>query len=391
MNAPDFRPSDAVARVEAASLRPKRKAGPEIASLALGEPDFDTPAPITEAAIAALRAGYTHYSDFSGDPELRDLLAQQLSAAAGLAYAREQIVVTHGGTAGLAATILAIVNGGDRVVIPEPTYSLYADVVQLAGAQVVHVPKLPDFHLDLERLEAALKGARLLVLCSPDNPTGAVFRRDELAAVAQMLADSDTLVIADEAYNTIVYGDRPFVSALSIGALLPRLIYTQTFSKTYAMTGWRVGYVAAPAPVAKAIATAHRTFNGSPNAVVHRAALEACRLGPKLAEPMLAQYALRRDYTIARVNAIAGLHAAPPEGSFYVFVRYDHDVPASELTDRLLDAGVAVRAGTEYGPSGEHHFRLSFATSRENLDEALTRLERALQNIARRPGASVAP
>jgi aspartate aminotransferase len=376
-----FKPSLASERIEHASKRPTNRPGPGVVSLALGEPDFDTPRPIVDAAVEALRGGYTHYIDFSGDPELREAIADDVSRIAGERYGADQIFVTHGGTSGISATILAVANPGDKIVIPEPNYSLYADAAHLAGATPVYVPTASDYHLDLERLETALKGARLLVVCNPCNPTGAVYRPDELQRLAEIVERENVLVISDEAYNAIVYDGREFVSLLRFGSLRDRLIYCQTFSKTFAMTGWRSGYLAGPAPIIKAVGFVHRTFNGAPNAVVHRAALAAVKMGPRLAEPMLREYSVRRALMMQYLEGIDGLDARAPEGTFYLFARYRADIPSQDMLTRLLEGGVAVRAGIEYGPTGEHHIRFSFATSPESIREGLARVRTVFEGL----------
>ena len=374
-----FQPSAAAARVAAASLRPAGglpAAG--TVSLAQGEPDFATPEPITEALCRAVRDGYTHYGDMNGDPELRDAIAQQASQIAGAPFTGQDVLVTHGGSAAITAAVLATVDPGDRVVLPEPIYSLYHDAVQLAGGVPVFVPTRSDHHLDQDRLDAELRGARLIVVCNPVNPTGAVFGAAELGWLGERLSGTDTLVLADEAYSDIVYDGRPFVSTLSVPALRDRLIYAQTMSKTYAMTGWRVGYTVAPPPVTPVLRQVHRTMNSSVNAAVQRAALAALRIGPRLAAPMVAAYEERRNYVAARIDAMDCLAAMRPEGAFYALARYASPRPAAEVTARLLAGGVAVRSGPEYGPSGEGHIRLSFATSMENLKEGLDRIEATL-------------
>jgi aspartate aminotransferase len=379
----NFKPSLAATRVQQGSQRPTYRPGPGVISLMLGEPDFDTPTAITDAAVEALRSGYTHYIDFSGDPELRETLAAGVSRIAGEHYGADQIFVTHGGTAAITSTIVAVANPGDRIVIPEPNYSLYADAAYLAGAVPVFVPTCEDYHLDLEALDRALAGARMLVICHPCNPTGAVFRRDELEAIAAMAQRHDVLVLSDEAYCEIVYDEREFVSLLTFPELRDRLIFCQTFSKTFAMTGWRCGYIAAPREIVRAVGFISRTYNGAPNAAVQRAALAAARIGPKLAEPMRREYAERRELMVQHARGIEGLEARAPEGTFYLFARYDLDIPARDMAGRLLEGGVAVRAGSEYGPSGEHHVRFSFATSPENIVEGLARVRSVFERLAR--------
>jgi aspartate aminotransferase len=350
-------------------------------SLAQGEPDFATPEPVIEALRRAVGNGYTHYGDMNGDPELRDAIAQHVSQIAGAQFTERAVLVSHGGAAGITAAILATVNPGDRVVLPEPTYSLYLDAVQLAGAVPVFVPTRADRHLDPDHLDAELRRARMVVLCNPVNPTGAVFGAAELDWLGQRLSGTDTLVLADEAYADIVYDGKPFNSTLAVPSLRERLIYVQTLSKTYAMTGWRIGYAVAGEEITAAIRHVHRTMNNSINAAVQRAALEAISIGPVLAAPMLRAYQERRDYVAKRIAAMECLDAIQPEGAFYSFARYTTSLPAAEVTARLLAGGVAVRSGPEFGPSGEGHVRLSFATSLENLREGLDRIDAVLTTL----------
>ncbi|NEA98576.1 aminotransferase class I/II-fold pyridoxal phosphate-dependent enzyme [Streptomyces sp. SID13726] len=376
-----FRPSEAISRVQQSSLRPTFAAPPGVVSLAMGEPDFPTPEPIAEALRQAIRDGHTHYGDLNGDPELRALIADRAGRLSAEPYGENTVVISHGGSAAITASVLAVVDPGDRVVIPEPTYSLYPDAVRLAGGEPVLVPMTANHHLDFDALTAALPGARMVVLCNPSNPTGAVLPPEDLARLGELLDGTDTLVLVDEAYADLVYGGVPFVSSLSVTSLRDRLIYVNTLSKTYAMTGWRIGYAIAPAEVTTAIRHVHRTFNGSVNAAVQRAALVALQLGPEIAAPMFEAYQERRDFVAKRLAATDLLHGNEPEGAFYAFARYDADLPSTDVTRFLLEEGVAVRAGGEYGPSGHRHIRLSFAASLDTLDEGITRITTALERL----------
>jgi aspartate aminotransferase len=347
-------------------------------SLAIGEPDFDTPDVIVAAAVEALRSGETHYVDQNGLPELRTAVAGHLTALAGTAYRPDQVAVTHGATAALAASVLAMVDPGDRVVIPEPCYSLYGDLVHLAGGVPIFVPARDDLHWDLDALRVALRDARLVIYSNPCNPTGVVHGAAELAALGELLAGTGTLVIADEAYHAIVYDRDTFTSSLSVRSLRDRTVYVQTLSKTYAMTGWRIGYVAGPAEVIAAASRIHRTFNGSLNAAVQRAGLTALAHGPALAAPMLEEYRKRRAVFFERLTEIPELTARMPDGTFYAFARYRLPVSSTEFADRLRRAGVQVRAGIEYGRSGEGHIRFSFASDIATIHQAMDRVTSCL-------------
>ncbi|MFJ6900597.1 pyridoxal phosphate-dependent aminotransferase [Streptomyces hokutonensis] len=374
-----YEASAPLVRLRSKSTRPASFDGPPgTVSLAVGDPDFATPEPVLAAATEALRSGWTHYADWDGDPELRSLITEVENRRAAASYDVGNVMIGHGATAVLFAAVMTVVDPGDRVVIPEPTYSLYADFVLLAGGIPVFVPLRADFHLDLDRLASELATAKLLLLCSPNNPTGAVLTRGELESVARLAAGTGTWIISDEAYSELVYTDDPFVSCLQVTDLTDRLIYCQTLSKTYAMTGWRVGYALAPAEVAEGMRQLHRTVNGALNSAVQRAAIVALQHGPALAEPMLRAYRERREAMHDRIAAIDRLSADKPDGAFYTFARYEPDLDSVELSARLRSHGVVVRAGREYGPTGEGHLRLSFATDLDTIAVGLDRIAEVL-------------
>jgi len=366
----DFVPAGRLVELQRSSLRPALAPAPAgSVSLAMGEPDFETPAEIREAAVRALRNGHTHYADQQGLLALREAIVAKIPGPA--TWSPNDVLVTHGATGALAALILSTVGPGDRVVIPEPAYSLYADLVVLAGGQVVYVPLGADLHWDLERLGTALPGARMIIFSNPANPTGIVHTPDELRGLARLLEGTQTLVVADEAYHRLVYPGYEFRSALEIEELRDRTVYVQTFSKTYAMTGWRVGYLVGPRSIVQAAAQLHRTVNGSLNAAVQVAAVTALSLEDAVLEPMFDAYRARRGLVVESLAGAKGLSLVPPEGAFYGFARYQADLPATTVTGELRAHGVVVRAGSEYGPSGEGHIRLSFAASEADLHTGL--------------------
>ncbi len=378
-----FEPSLAVQRIEATSQRPSRRPGKGVISLASGDPDFQTPDYIRQALIDAISAGYSHYADGQGDPELRAALAANASIVAGAEIRPTQVLVTHGGSAALTAAIVATVNPGDRVLIPEPTYSLYADLTRMIGAEPIFIPQTADFHLDLDAIEAeATKGASLLVLCHPCNPTGVIYQNEELQALGRLASKYDFLVLSDEAYDHIVFGGHPFTSTLAIDELRDRLMYCQTFSKTYAMTGWRVGYLVAPAAIATAASRIHRTLVGPMNSAVQRAALAAVTTESDWPERMRAEYEERRALVMKLMADVPGVSIRPPDGAFYAFIKYEGATSPLEVVETAHDMGVAVRAGTEYGPSGDGYVRVAFATDRERLSEGLLRLRSLLASLS---------
>ncbi|MFE0415681.1 pyridoxal phosphate-dependent aminotransferase [Streptomyces tendae] len=372
-------------RIEELRRRSRRPAlapaPPGAVSLAMGEPDLPTPPTVVQAAVSALREGHTHYADQKGLGQLRAALAARLPARPGRTWGPDDVLVTHGATAALAAVVLATIGPGDRVVVPEPAYSLYADLVVLAGGTVDFVPLAPDLHWDLDALAAAVPGATMVIFSNPSNPTGIVHREEELAALGKLLDGTGTLVVSDEAYHRLVYPGHEPVSALEVESLRDRTVYVQTFSKTYAMTGWRVGYLTGPRAVVDAAAQVHRTWNGSVNTAVQHAALAALALPDGVVDAMVDRYRRRRELVVERLSGVPGLHLVPPEGAFYGFLRYDTGLPSEVVARELAEREVIVRAGAEYGPSGEGHLRISFAASEDDLWVGLERIVRYFGDV----------
>ncbi|MGJ9413703.1 pyridoxal phosphate-dependent aminotransferase [Aeromicrobium sp. CF4.19] len=374
---PSYHVAAGMRRVMGTSLRTSiTPAGAGAVSLAVGEPGFATPPGIVEAMNAALAAGYTHYPDSSGDPELRSALADETGGGYGL----EDIAITHGGCGGLTASILATVSPGDRVIIPQPTYSLYGDLVQLAGGEPVYVPLDRSLHLDLDAVASALDGTRLIILCNPGNPTGAVIPGPQLEQLADLLNGTDVLVLVDEAYADLVY-DGTFVPSSRVEALRPRLLVCTTFSKSFAMTGWRLGSVAGPSELMPAVRAAHRTINGGVNAAVQRAGLYAVRNRAALVAPYVDEYRRRRDRLMELLEGQEGLRFERPEGAFYLFARYDGNQASVDLVRELEARGIRVRPGREFGPAGEGNIRISYSVDMETLEEGAGRLLAALASL----------
>lgn len=379
MSKPNFKAAEAVLRVERSSLRVQQPASSgDMVSLAMGEPDFDTPPRIIHAAIAALQQGFTHYAPLLGEKTLCKALADEVSAISGNTVREGEVLVTHGGTAGLTAAILSIVNPGDRVVIPDPTYSLYADLVNMAGGICVPMPCRADLHWDLERLDAALEGAKLFVFCNPGNPTGIVHSYEEISALGKLVNKHNTLVIADEAYSDLVFTDKPFTSVLQVAEFNGRTLFCQTFSKSFAMTGWRVGYLYGPAEMIKAAARVHNSANGSVNTAVQRAATVAILECKDDVKRMYEIYRERRLLMMNALQEIPELSLNEPEGAFYCFPSCSLPIPAIDLVALLREHGVAVRPGSEFGAAGEGHIRLSYAASNDAIVEGIRRLKHGL-------------
>ncbi|MGW3769486.1 pyridoxal phosphate-dependent aminotransferase [Actinomadura verrucosospora] len=375
-----FTPSDRVREVLRHSLRPSTRPPADVISLASGEPDFATPEHIRAAHAAAVEAGATHYAAWNGAPDLREALARQAGGPGRPGRAADQVLVTHGGSGALAATILACVDPGDRVVIPVPTYSLYADLVRMAGGEPVLVPQRDDLHLDLDAVAAAAPGARMVAICNPCNPTGVVYSAEELEGLRDIAERHGLLVLADEAYDEIVYDPRRFTSVLDIPGLAERVLYVQTFSKTYAMTGWRIGYLVAPPDVVAAAAVVHTRMAGPLNTAVQHAALAALTGPQEPVRRMLDEYRGRRELVMRLLDGVPGTRLRAPDGTFYAFVGHDSRLSSVQVAANARERGVAVRPGSEFG--GEGSVRLSFATDRETLTKGLLILRDMFEDMA---------
>ncbi|MDR7159939.1 pyridoxal phosphate-dependent aminotransferase [Arthrobacter sp. BE255] len=375
--------SIAVERIISSSRRPKTLGAgkPGAISLAMGEPDSGTPTAIVEAAVNALTSGRTRYAPMAGSPELQHAIAQHTSAKYARPTSAEEIVLTHGGSAGLAATMLALINPGDRILIPEPTYSLYADHAAMIGAEVIWVPNLADGSLDLDTLHQQAADARMIVLCNPGNPTGRVYPDTDLHRLEQLLQDTpNLLLLADEAYADITFDGGTFTSALTLARARGQVICCSTFSKTYAMTGWRLGHVVAPVELANRINTIHRTINGPLSTFIQDAALTALEI-PDADLQAAASYQQRRDIVLDLLSGLPAVEMLPPQGAFYAFPKINSSLTSDEMAARFAEAGVLVRSGSEFGPSGEGHIRISFATDVESLKEGLARFASTLKDL----------
>jgi aspartate aminotransferase len=365
--------------------------GREIIHLEIGEPDFPTPENIVEAGCRALRDGHTHYTPTAGIPELREAIAADVARSRGIPVRPEQVVVTPGGKPIMFFTILALVEEGDEVLLPSPAFPIYESMVNFAGGKPVFLPLRQEkgFRLDLDEFRAGLSDrTKLVILNSPANPTGGVLTSEDLSGLADILRErSDVFVLSDEIYSRLIYSGQ-FASITSEPDLGPdgHTIILDGFSKTYAMTGWRLGYGVMPEPLAAEVATLQVNSNSCTNAATQYAGLEALTGQQESVEQMLAEFRARRDLMVTGLNALPGVECATPQGAFYAFPRItDSGYNANELADLLLqEAGVACLSGTGFGHHGEGHLRFSYANSRQNICRALERMGEILSQTAER-------
>src|SRR5215210_1894314 len=364
--------------------------GREIIHLEIGEPDFDTSSHIVEAGCRALRAGETHYTPTAGIPELRAAIAADVARSRRIAVNPEQVVVTPGGKPIMFFTILALVDEGDEVLLPNPAFPIYESMVNFVGGKPVFVPLRQEhgFRFDLDEFSAGLsERTRLVILNSPANPTGGVLTVDDIVGLAGILRERpDVYVLSDEIYSRLLYTDE-FASIASEPGLGPegRTIILDGFSKTYAMTGWRLGYGVMPEPLAEEVAKLQVNSNSCTSAATQYAGIAALRGPQDGVDNMLAEFLARRDLIVAGLGELSGVDCITPQGAFYAFPRITGTgYSADELADLLLDeAGVACLSGTAFGRHGEGHLRLSYANSRENIGLALERMGDILSRVAR--------
>lgn len=359
---------------------------PEVISLGVGEPDFDSPPQVIEAGIRSLRAGRTHYTSNYGTIALRRELAGYLEGRYGVGYdPATEILITVGASEALAVALAAIVDPGDEVILQDPTYVAYAPAVIFAGGVPVHVATSPDdgWQLDPAAVEAAITPrTKALFIGYPSNPTGAVLDRPAMEALAAIVERHDLLVVSDEIYDRLVYGGHRHVAFSSLPGMRDRTILLGGFSKSHAMTGWRVGWACAPKDLLEGIVKIHQYQIMSAPTIAQDAALEALRSCDADVERMVAEYDRRRRMVVARLGEI-GLPVAEPRGAFYAFPRITGTGLTSEaFTERLLfDHKVAVVPGDAFGPSGAGHIRMSLATAYDRLEAALDRIARLVGSL----------
>jgi aminotransferase len=357
----------------------------DVISLTIGEPDFTTPEPITRAAIASLEAGETHYTANGGMIELRELIAANLQDRYGVAYdPRTELLVTVGASEGVDASLRATLNQGDEVIYHEPCFVAYAPCIELAGGTAVAVSTTgaTDFRVTAGMIENAITPrTKAIFLGYPNNPTGAALDRPELEAIAEIAERHDLLVFSDEIYDRLVYGEHEHTAFSALPAMRERTVLLGGFSKSYAMTGWRIGYVAAPAELMSGIAKVHQYGIMCAPTAAQFAAIEALRSGEPHVQAMRAEYDRRRRYMTDRFNQI-GLACFEPMGAFYCFPRVIDATGLDDSTfaEKLLhEERVGVVPGVAFGPSGAGHVRVCYATAYEEIVEAMDRIERFVE------------
>jgi len=353
--------------------------GIDVCGFGAGEPDFDTPEHIKAAAIEALQAGFTKYTPSAGIPELRAAIAEKLAADNGVTYRAGQVIVSNGAKHACYNAILATCQPGDEVIIPAPYWVSYPDMVRLVGAEPVIVPTMErnNWKMRPEDFENAMTPrTKMLIMNSPCNPTGSVYTREELETIVEVASGEDIYILSDEIYEKLVYDDAKHVSIASLSKEAYDLTITVNgFSKSYAMTGWRLGYLAAPEAVAKAVDSIQSHTTANPSSFSQRGALAALKGDQQPVADMREEFDMRRNYMIDRLSKIPNVTAVKPQGAFYVLLNVSQlGLTSQNFADRLLSkANVAVVPGAAFGD--DRTIRLSYATSIDIIKKGLDRLQ----------------
>jgi len=359
--------------------RALERQGKNIIHLEIGEPDFDTPRNVVEAGVDALRQGWTHYGPSAGLPELRQAIAEYVSQTRGVKVTSEEVVVVPGGKPIIFFAVLALIDEGDEVIYPNPGFPIYESMVNYVGGRAVPIRlrEERDFSLDIDELAALLNDrTRLIILNSPQNPTGGVLDRREIEQIARAIGDRNILVLSDEIYSRLVFDGGEHFSIMSVPGMQERTILLDGFSKTYAMTGWRMGYGVMRPDLSGQITRLMTNSNSCTASFTQVAGIEAIRGDQTSVDRMREEFQRRRDVFVAGLNTIKGFSCRMPRGAFYVFPNIKGSGWTSKkLADALLDdAGVAALSGTAFGDFGEGYLRFSVANSIENIEKALERV-----------------
>ena len=360
--------------------------GKEIVHLEIGEPDFDTPAHIREAAKRALDDGATHYGPAAGLPELREAVAKDIGATRNIPVTPEEIVITPGAKPIMYFVITALVNPGDEVIYPNPGFPIYESVINFVRGVPVPIPlrEESDFGFDMAAFEkAASKKTRLIIINSPQNPTGGVLGLDQLGRIAEIAVKYQIPVLTDEIYKAFLY-EGEFASITRFPGMRDLSIILDGFSKSFAMTGWRMGYGVMPVPLAEHVARLMVNSNSCTASFTQWAGIAALQGDQMPVRQMVAEFKRRRDIIVAGLNALPGTTCRTPKGAFYVFPNIKAlKRPSSEVAEAILqEGGVAVLGGTAFGQYGEGYLRLSYANSEANIRKALERMRPVLARIA---------
>ena len=363
-----------------------QKNGEDVIHMEIGRPDFDTPEVIKQAAYKSLENGNVFYTSNYGTPELRQAIADKLKRDNGVDYKAEEILVTIGVGEGTYAAVAAFTEPGDEILVPDPVWLNYIHVPHFFGAVPVSyaLKEENDYQIDLDQIESLITPkTKMLVINTPGNPTGVVQSYETLEKLADIAKKHNLIVVSDEIYEKLVYDGAKHVSIAALPGMKERTITLNGFSKCYSMTGWRLGYVAAPVEFIKAMVRVHAYINTCAPSFVQEAGITALEKAEPNVQEMVKEYQRRRDYTVSAINAIDGLSCKTPGGAFYIFVNIKSlGRSSAEVADYILEhAKVAAVPGSAFGPEGEGYIRLSYACSYERIVEAMERIKKAIAQL----------
>ncbi|MCI5936770.1 MAG: pyridoxal phosphate-dependent aminotransferase [Eubacterium sp.] len=391
--ASEVKPSSTLAIT--AKAKALKAQGVDLVGFGAGEPDFNTPENINDVAIDAIKGGFTKYTPASGIDELKEAISKKFKEFNHLDYAKDQIVISNGGKHSLTNIFTAIINEGDEVIIPAPFWLSYPEIVKLAGGKPVIVETSIDteFKITADQLrDACTDKTKAFILNTPNNPTGMIYTREELEALAKVIVEKDIYVVADEMYEYLIYGEDQHVSIGSLGKdIYEHTITCSGLSKSYAMTGWRIGYTGASKEITKLMSSVQSHQTSNPNSIAQKAALEALTGPQDKVKEMVAEFGKRRDYIYSRIQALPYVKCVEPKGAFYTFIRvedtFDMNYKGEKVGDvsrfasiLLEDYNVAVIPCTDFGFPG--YIRLSYAISMEQIEKGLDRIASFLGELA---------
>lgn len=359
--------------------------GKEIIHLEIGRPDFDTPEHIKAAACKALKEGFVHYTSNYGTPELRKALTDKIFKQTGVQYdSGSEIVVTVGAAEALYLSLMVLIEPDDEIMVFTPCFSNYLNVPKLMDAKVIEVPLSPELNYqprEEDLVSSCTPKTKIMIVNSPSNPTGAVLSEESMQLLVDFARENSIVIISDEVYEAFIYGGKSYKSMLSVPGAKGNTILVNSFSKTYSMTGWRIGYVAADSSLIRAMVKAHQNMIACATSFAQAGALAALTESQDCVAEMAKEYEIRKNLVVDGFNAIPGVKCPEPGGAFYAFPCISHyDKDSAKIAEYLLqEAGVVTVPGKAFGSSGEGYIRISFSNSRDNIKKALANIEKALQ------------
>jgi len=370
--------------VMAEKAREMERKGRKVYRLDIGEPNFDTPAHIKEAAVKAIREGFTHYTSSRGILELREAISEDLETRGIDADPKDEILVTPGAKHAIYCACLSTLDPGDEVLVLSPTWPTHFQCIEIAEARAIEVPCGEDYSLNEEELKARITGkTRMILMGSPNNPTGGVLNEEEVKAIVDIADDHDLLILSDEIYDRLVYGDFKPLSPASLEDGRDRTIVVNGFSKTYAMTGWRLGYAYANGEIIEAMARIQQSTTTCPVSFVQKAGVAALRGPQDQVEKMVEEYDRRRRFIFEKLSEIEEIRCVMPQGAFYIFPDISSlNMSSSEFCLRLLEeAGVSTTPGSIFGECGEGYVRVSYASDIQIISEGIKRIKEFIKSI----------